>query len=144
MVETGAWASECCLASAEHPKRLVRRVVAAPGEARTWEALAVVAKPAEGHLVAWETLEVLLGEMVLPAAVLGVGRTTEGVSAQKLPGPGRSVEVVVADQRCLAQHLGPELVVAWADRWFHWFDGQPVAHRRPAQQLSDDLVTRLV
>lgn len=119
MVETDALASECCLASAELPKRVVRRVVAAQVEARTWEALAVVARPAEEHLVAWETLEVQLGEMALPAAVLGVGRTTEGVSAQQLPGPGRSVEVVVAEQRDSAQHLGPELVVAWADRWFH-------------------------
>lgn len=123
MVETDAWASECCLASAEHPKRVVRRVVAAQGEARTWEALAVVARPAWEHLVAWETLEVQLGEMVLPAAVLGVGRTTEGVLAQQLPEPGRSVEVVVAEQHDSAQHLGPELVVAWADRWFHQFDG---------------------
>jgi hypothetical protein len=80
----------------------------------------VAARPAGEHLVAWETLEVQLGGMVLPAMVLRVGRRAEGVLAQQQPGPGRSVGVVVADDQLgSAQHLGPELVVVWADRWFH-------------------------
>lgn len=94
--------------------------MAAQGEARMWEAPVVVARPAEEHWVAWETPEVQLsGEIVLPVALLGVGRRTEGVLALQPAGPKGSVEEVVDDQRCSERYLRPGLVVVWADRWYH-------------------------
>lgn len=119
MVEAFAWAFGSCLASAEHRKRAVRRVLAAQGEARMREAPVAVARPAGEHSVAWGTPEVqLFGEFVLPETLLGVERRTEGVLALQLAGPRGSVEVV-EDQYGSERQLGPELVVVWADRWYH-------------------------
>lgn len=70
--------------------------------------------------MAWETPEVqLLGEFVLPVTLLGVGRRTEGVLALQPAGPRGPVEEVV-DEHCGSErHLRLELVVVWADRWYH-------------------------
>lgn len=105
MVETDAWASGRSLASAGHPKRIARWVLAAQGEARMWEAPVVVARPAGGHLLAWETPEVqLVGGVVRPATRLGVGQMTEGALAPQLAGPMRSVAEVVDGRRGWERH----------------------------------------
>lgn len=70
--------------------------------------------------MAWETPEVqLLGETVLPVTLLGVGRRTEGVSALQPAGPRGFVEEVADEPSGSERHLRPELVVVWADRWYH-------------------------
>lgn len=109
MVETDAWVSGCCPASAEHPTRVVRQVPAAQGEARKSEAPVVVARPAGEHLVAWERREAqLFVKIDLPATQLGVERKTAGVSLLQLAGPGRPVEAVVEDRCDSARYLESE------------------------------------
>ena len=120
MVERDAWVSGCCPASAEHLKRMVQLMLAAQGGARMQEVPAVAARPAGEHWVAWETLEVQqLGKVVLLATLPGVGQTTEAVSALQVRELERSVLEVVEEQCDSARHLRLELVVVWADRWYH-------------------------
>lgn len=113
MVETDAWVSESCPVFVEHPKQAAWRMAAAQDEARKLESLVVVVRPAGWHWVVEETPEVQLPEQIVPVATLPEAELmAEVVSEPQLLGPGRSVEVVVEDQRGSAHCLGPELVVA--------------------------------